>query len=88
VSRTFVERTRRAFGELIGRRLDDLRLAVMMLDGLELRGCTTLFEAERQFRRVTGYRDLATLAVAIEHDVANSCAVHTVTKKAAALTHA
>src|SRR5712691_1902772 len=33
VSRAFVERTRRALGELIGRRLDDVRLAVMMLDG-------------------------------------------------------
>jgi putative transposase len=31
----FVERTRTALGELMGRRLDDTRLAVMMLDGLE-----------------------------------------------------
>jgi putative transposase len=38
VSRTFVERTRQAIGELIGRQLGDLRLAVMMLDGLELKG--------------------------------------------------
>jgi len=35
VSRTFVERTRRSLGELMSRRLDDVRLAVMMLDGLE-----------------------------------------------------
>ncbi len=38
VSRTFVERTREALGKLMGRRLSDLRLAVMMLDGLELKG--------------------------------------------------
>ena len=28
-------------------------------------------EAERQFRRVIGYRDLAKLAVAVEHDVSH-----------------
>jgi putative transposase len=38
VSRTFVERTRQALGELMSRQLSDLRLAVMMLDGLELKG--------------------------------------------------
>ena len=38
VSRTFVERTRTALSELMGRQLADLRLAVMMLDGLELKG--------------------------------------------------
>jgi transposase-like protein len=38
VSRTFVERTREAVGELMSRQLADLRLAVMMLDGLELKG--------------------------------------------------
>ena len=42
VSRTFVERTRQALGELMGRRLDDVRLAVMMLDGLELQGRTNV----------------------------------------------
>jgi putative transposase len=42
VSRTFVERTRRSLGELMSRRLDDVRLAVMMLDGLELRGRTNV----------------------------------------------
>jgi putative transposase len=36
VSDMFVERTRTALGELLGRRLDDVRLAVMMLDGLEI----------------------------------------------------
>jgi putative transposase len=38
VSRSFVERTREALGELMSRQLADLRLAVMMLDGLELKG--------------------------------------------------
>ena len=38
VSRTFVERTREALGELMRRQLSELRLAVMMLDGLELKG--------------------------------------------------
>ena len=38
VSRSFVERTREALGELMRRQLSDLRLAVMMLDGLELKG--------------------------------------------------
>lgn len=36
VSELFVERTRTALGELMGRRLDDVRLAAMMLDGLEI----------------------------------------------------
>ncbi len=37
VSRTFVERTRHALGELMSRQLADLRLAVMMIDGIELK---------------------------------------------------
>jgi putative transposase len=37
LSRAFVERTRRALGELMSLRLDDVRPAVMMLDGLELK---------------------------------------------------
>src|SRR3954471_22744744 len=36
VSEMFIERTRSALGELMDRRLDDVRLAVMMLDGLEI----------------------------------------------------
>jgi transposase-like protein len=36
VSERFVERTRTALGELMGRRLDDVRLAEMMLDGLQI----------------------------------------------------
>jgi transposase-like protein len=42
VSRAFVERTREALGELMARRLDDVRLAVMMLDGIDLKGRTTI----------------------------------------------
>ena len=36
VSEMFIERTTTALGELMGRRLDDVRLAVMMLDGMEI----------------------------------------------------
>jgi putative transposase len=36
VSELFIERTATALEELMGRRLDDVRLAVMMLDGLEI----------------------------------------------------
>jgi putative transposase len=36
ISGLFVERARTALGELMSRRLDDVRLAVMMLDGLEI----------------------------------------------------
>ena len=36
VSEMFIERTRTALGELMSRRLDDVRLAVMMLEGLEI----------------------------------------------------
>ncbi len=42
VSRTFVERTREALSELMARRLDDVRLAVLMLDGIELKGRTNV----------------------------------------------
>jgi putative transposase len=40
ISRVFIERTRHALGELMARRLDDVRLAVLMLDGIELKGRT------------------------------------------------
>jgi transposase-like protein len=36
ISQLFIERTRTALGDLMSRRLDDVRLAVMMLDGLEI----------------------------------------------------
>ena len=42
VSRTFIERTRVALGELMARRLDDVRLAVLMLDGIDLKGRTNV----------------------------------------------
>ncbi len=42
VSRAFVKRTQAALGELMGRRLVDVRLAVMMLDGIELQGRTNI----------------------------------------------
>ena len=38
VSREFVARTREHLGALMSRRLDDVRLAVLMLDGIELKG--------------------------------------------------
>ncbi len=42
ISRTFTQRTREALGELMARRLDDVRLAVLMLDGIELKGRTNI----------------------------------------------
>jgi len=42
VSRTFIERTRRSLQELMSRRLDDVRLAVMMIDGLDLKERTNV----------------------------------------------
>ncbi len=45
-----------------------------------------MLEAERQFRKIIGYRDLATLVVAIErdHDTRlHADAAHTTTKEAA-----
>jgi len=42
ISRTFIERTRQALGELMARRLDDVRLAVLMLDGIDLKGRTNI----------------------------------------------
>ena len=42
ISRTFIERTRQALSELMARRLDDVRLAVLMLDGIELKGRTNV----------------------------------------------
>jgi hypothetical protein len=37
VSRTFIERTRETLADLMSRRLDDVRLAVLMLDGIDLK---------------------------------------------------
>ncbi len=44
-----------------------------------------MLEAERQFRRVIGYRDLAKLAVAVERDIAAQRIVQTPRKEAATL---
>jgi len=40
VSEMFIERTRTALSELTSRRLDDVRVAVMMLDGVDIAGRT------------------------------------------------
>ena len=42
VSRTFVERTRESLAQLMSRDLGDMRLAVMMIDGIELKGRTNI----------------------------------------------
>jgi putative transposase len=42
VSRVFVARTRKALSQLMARRLDDVRLAVLMLDGIEFKGRTNI----------------------------------------------
>ena len=43
-----------------------------------------MLEAERQFRRIIGYRDLATLAVAIERDLAHTTSVASPAEEAGA----
>jgi transposase-like protein len=42
VSRSFVARTTETLAELLSRRLDDVRLAVVMLDGIDLKGRTNV----------------------------------------------
>ena len=42
-----------------------------------------MLEAERQFRRIIGYRNLATLVIAIERDLDRRRPTHTTTKEAA-----
>ncbi len=42
ISREFVARTRENLDALMSRRLDDVRLAVMMIDGIELKGRTNV----------------------------------------------
>jgi putative transposase len=42
VSREFVARTRENLDAIMSRRLDDVRLAVMMIDGIELKGRTNV----------------------------------------------
>ena len=47
-----------------------------------------MLEAERQFRRIQGYRDLAKLAIAIERDLQHAARPSTPTAQAATLAHA
>ncbi len=42
VSREFIKRTHKAMAQLMSRRLDDVRLAVLMIDGIELSGRTNV----------------------------------------------
>ena len=42
-----------------------------------------MLEAERQFQKIIGYRDLATLVVAIERDHDHRRSAHTANKEAA-----
>lgn len=42
VSRTFKARTKQELSDLMSRRLDDVRLAVLMLDGIDLKGRTNV----------------------------------------------
>jgi putative transposase len=42
VSRTFIAKTGENLGVLMGRRLDDVRLAVLMIDGVDLKGRTNV----------------------------------------------
>jgi hypothetical protein len=44
-----------------------------------------ILEAERQFRRVIGYRDLAKLSVAIERDIAGDAITSPTREEAATL---
>ena len=41
-----------------------------------------MLEAERQFRRIIGYKDLAKLALAVEHEVAKTAATPAAEKTA------
>jgi hypothetical protein len=45
-----------------------------------------MLEAERQFRRIIGYRDLAKLAVAVEREVTLPQPTHVTTEEAAIVT--
>ena len=50
---------------------------------LRIVSCAGMLEAERQFRRIIGYRDLARLAVAIERDLTPT--IRTLTNEAVTL---
>ncbi len=62
------QRLRRAWAlEDHARALDQLRQLAGELDH-SYPGAAGMLEAEQQFRKIIGYRDLATLVIAIEHD--------------------
>ena len=72
VSRMFIERTRESLGELMARRLDDVRVAVMMLDGIDLKGRTNIVAlgvttdgAKIPLGLWEGSTDIATVATAL-----------------------
>ncbi len=76
VSRTFVERTRNALCRADGPALADLRLAVMMLDGIELKGRMMIVALgdhdrgrEDPARAVGGSTENATVATALLSDL-------------------
>ena len=54
VSRGFVHRTRQQLWNLMNRPLSDLRLAVIMLDGIELHGYTNIVAGDHHRGREAG----------------------------------
>jgi hypothetical protein len=75
VSRAFVERTRKALSQLMSRRLEDVRLAVLMLDGIELKDRTNIValgittEGKIPLRPWQGSTENATIATALLSDL-------------------
>jgi putative transposase len=80
VSRAFVERTRDQLWKLMNRPLADLRLAVLMLDGIELHGYTNIValgittEGEKLALGLwDGSTENATIAAALLADLVDRC---------------
>jgi hypothetical protein len=44
-----------------------------------------MLEAEQQFRTIIGYRDLATLVIAIERDLENGCPTQSTSRREATI---
>jgi putative transposase len=44
-----------------------------------------MLETEQQFRKIIGYGDLATLVIAIEHDLEDGCPTQSPSKKEATI---
>jgi putative transposase len=80
VSRTFIEHTRRSLGELMSRRLDDVRLAVM-IDGIDLGERTNVVALGITTEGVK--IPLGTLLIAIQRDHHQRHTAHIPTKEAA-----